>query len=218
MRCHFGYGAGAMAGKFALGHERGGRERTVDKAARDKLIEQNLGLAFWMARRFYNAHIEYDDLVSEALIGLVKAAASYDPEKKVRFATYACRCIQNQIRMYLRRDRKFRKEVPLGAVMDVDSDGNEYRLLDVLSTEPDSVIRSLEEDTYMEMLMTALRTLSARDRMIICMRYGIGQFGDQRLLLKDIAEQTGFSQSYVSRIVKRVLVRLRRELLKSEGG
>ncbi len=176
------------------------------------LIEHNLRLVVYIARRFENTGIGIEDLISIGTIGLIKAINTYNPEKKIKLATYASRCIENEILMYLRKNSGQRGEVSLEEPLNTDWDGNELLLSDVLGTEADSVLRPIEDDVDRELLRRALGKLNPREREIICMRYGIGC--DVEKTQKEVADVLGISQSYISRLEKRIILRLRKEILK----
>ena len=176
------------------------------------LIEHNLRLVVYIARRFENTGIGIEDLISIGTIGLIKAINTYNPEKKIKLATYASRCIENEILMYLRKNSGQRGEVSLEEPLNTDWDGNELLLSDVLGTEADSVMRPIEDDVDRELLRSALKKLAPREQEIICMRYGIG--GGVEKTQKEVADMLGISQSYISRLEKRIILRLRKELLK----
>lgn len=188
-------------------------ELTADpERVKQILIEHNLRLVVYIARRFENTGIGIEDLISIGTIGLIKAINTYNPEKKIKLATYASRCIENEILMYLRKNAGQRGEVSLEEPLNTDWDGNELLLSDVLGTEADSVLRPIEDDVDRELLRNALGKLSPREREIICMRYGIGC--DVEKTQKEVADVLGISQSYISRLEKRIILRLRKEILK----
>lgn len=180
--------------------------------AKQTLIEHNLRLVVYIARRFENTGIGIEDLISIGTIGLIKAINTYNPEKKIKLATYASRCIENEILMYLRKNSGQRGEVSLEEPLNTDWDGNELLLSDVLGTEADSVMRPIEDDVDRELLRSALTKLAPREQEIICMRYGIG--GGVEKTQKEVADLLGISQSYISRLEKRIILRLRKEILK----
>ncbi len=182
------------------------------EAAKPVLIEHNLRLVVYIARRFENTGIGIEDLISIGTIGLIKAINTYNPTKNIKLATYASRCIENEILMYLRKNSGQRGEVSLEEPLNTDWDGNELLLSDILGTEEDSVLRPIEDDVDRELLRKALSKLAPREREIIFMRYGLD--GDEEKTQKEVADQLGISQSYISRLEKRIIQRLRKEITK----
>lgn len=180
-----------------------------DEAARSMLIERNLRLVVYIARKFENTGVHIEDLVSIGTIGLIKAVNTFDPKKKIKLATYASRCIENEILMFLRRNNKVRAEVSFDEPLNVDWDGNELLLSDVLGTDADAAYKSLEEEVDRTLLRAALDKLNERERKIMELRFGLG--GGEEMTQKDVADLLGISQSYISRLEKRILKRLRRE-------
>ena len=176
------------------------------------LIERNLRLVVYIARKFDNTGIGLEDLASIGAIGLIKAVNTFDPSKKIKLATYASKCIENEILMYLRRNNKLRTEVSFDEPLNVDWDGNELLLSDVLGTEPDLIYRDLEHQVNKKLLLGALQKLSTRERRIMELRFGLGD-GRERTQ-KQVAEHLGISQSYISRLEKRIILRLKREMAK----
>ena len=185
---------------------------TNPEVAKRTLIEHNLRLVVYIARRFENTGIGIEDLISIGTIGLIKAINTYNPTKNIKLATYASRCIENEILMYLRKNSGQRGEVSLEEPLNTDWDGNELLLSDVLGTEEDSVLRPIEDDVDRELLHHALCKLAPREREIISMRYGLG--GSDEKTQKEVADQLGISQSYISRLEKRIIHRLRKEISK----
>lgn len=183
-----------------------------DESVRSMLIERNLRLVVYIARKFENTGINIEDLVSIGTIGLIKAVNTFDPTKKIKLATYASRCIENEILMYLRRNNKLRSEVSFDEPLNVDWDGNELLLSDVLGTESDTIYRNLEDEVDREILYDALEKLSERERKIMQLRFGLGT--GREMTQKDVADLLGISQSYISRLEKRILKRLQREFNK----
>lgn len=183
-----------------------------DAAVRAMLIERNLRLVVYIARKFENTGINIEDLVSIGTIGLIKAVNTFDPTKKIKLATYASRCIENEILMFLRRNNKIRTEVSLDEPLNVDVDGNELLLSDVLGTENDIIYRDLEDQVDKKILRTALETLNDRERKIMVLRFGLE--GGEEKTQKDVADMLGISQSYISRLEKRIIKRLRKEFNK----
>lgn len=185
---------------------------TGDKAVRSMLIERNLRLVVYIARKFENTGINIEDLISIGTIGLIKAVNTFNPEKKIKLATYASRCIENEILMYLRRNNKIRSEVSFDEPLNIDWDGNELLLSDVLGTEEDIITKGMEEKVDRKLLIKALYTLNAREKQIMELRFGLA--GDEEKTQKDVADLLGISQSYISRLEKRIIKRLRKEFNK----
>jgi RNA polymerase sporulation-specific sigma factor len=183
-----------------------------DKTARSLLIERNLRLVVYIARKFENTGINIEDLISIGTIGLIKAVNTFNPEKKIKLATYASRCIENEILMYLRRNNKVRAEVSFDEPLNIDWDGNELLLSDVLGTEDDVITKDLEADVDRRLLFNALRQLSDREKQIMELRFGLS--GGEEKTQKDVADLLGISQSYISRLEKRIIKRLRKEFNK----
>ena len=183
-----------------------------DPAARQTLIERNLRLVVYIARRFENTGINIEDLISIGTIGLIKAINTFRADKNIKLATYASRCIENEILMYLRKNSSQRTEVSLDEPLNTDWDGKELLLSDVLGTEGDVVMRPIEADVDRKLLRDAVAKLSGREQEIITMRFGLG--GRRELTQKEVADRLGISQSYISRLEKRILTRLRREIVK----
>jgi RNA polymerase sporulation-specific sigma factor len=179
---------------------------------RAMLIERNLRLVVYIARKFENTGINIEDLVSIGTIGLIKAVNTFDPSKRIKLATYASRCIENEILMFLRRNNKIRSEVSLDEPLNKDLDGNELLLSDVLGTENDMVYRDLEDEVDKKILRSALSHLSDRERKIMVLRFGLD--GGEEKTQKDVADLLGISQSYISRLEKRIIKRLRKEFNK----
>ena len=176
------------------------------------LIEHNLRLVVYIARRFENTGINIEDLISIGTIGLIKSINTYNPEKNIKLATYASRCIENEILMYLRKNSGQKSEVSFDEPLNTEWDGNELLLSDILGTEADSVMRPIEDDVDKELLMEALAKLPTREAEIISMRFGLG--GRKEKTQKEVADQLGISQSYISRLEKRIIARLRKEMSK----
>ena len=183
-----------------------------DPAARQTLIERNLRLVVYIARRFENTGINIEDLISIGTIGLIKAINTFRADKNIKLATYASRCIENEILMYLRKNSSQRTEVSLDEPLNTDWDGKELLLSDVLGTEGDVVMRPIEVDVDRKLLRDAVAKLSGREQEIITMRFGLG--GRRELTQKEVADRLGISQSYISRLEKRIITRLRREIVK----
>ena len=183
-----------------------------DGEVRSILIERNLRLVVFIARKFENTPVGMEDLISIGTIGLIKAVNTFDPEKRIKLATYASRCIENEVLMFLRHNSRLRHEVSLDEPLRTDWDGNELLLSDVLGTESDLVSRGIEEDTEKQLLLSALSHLPQREQRIMRMRFGIG--GQKEMTQKEVADVLGISQSYISRLEKRILSRLQTELVK----
>ena len=186
------------------------RLKNNDEAARKMLIEHNLRLVVFIARRFENTGIPLEDLISIGTIGLIKAVSTFDAEKKIKMATYASRCIENEILMFLRKTSKLKLEVSLDEPLKTDWDGNELLLSDVLGTRPDTVSFELDQEIEREILRDALEQLNTREKQIIILRFGLG--GQQERTQKEVADLLGISQSYISRLEKKILSRLHTEL------
>lgn len=176
------------------------------------LIERNLRLVVYIARKFENSGVGLEDLISIGTIGLIKAVSTYDTGKNIKLATYASRCIENEILMFLRKSTNRRREISIDEPLNRDGDGNELMLSDILGTEPDSVSRVLEDDVDRGLLRTALSKLGKREKMIICMRYGLD--GMKEMTQKEVADFLGISQSYISRLEKRIIVKLRKDIVR----
>lgn len=183
-----------------------------DKTARSLLIERNLRLVVYIARKFENTGINIEDLISIGTIGLIKAVNTFNPEKKIKLATYASRCIENEILMYLRRNNKIRSEVSFDEPLNIDWDGNELLLSDVLGTEEDIITKDLEANVDRKLLFNALHQLTEREKQIMELRFGLQ--GQEEMTQKDVADLLGISQSYISRLEKRIIKRLKKEFNK----
>ena len=188
------------------------REEEVKK----KLIEHNLRLVVYIAKKFDNTGVGVEDLISIGTIGLIKAINTYDPEKKIKLATYASRCIENEILMYLRRTSKMKMEVSFDEPLNVDWDGNELLLSDILGTEEDIIYKDMETEVEKKLLKRAIAKLSQRERKIIELRYGISTPDGKEYTQKEVADLMGISQSYISRLEKKIMKRLRKEITKYE--
>ncbi len=188
--------------------------RMVDgeEQAKQVLIERNLRLVVYIARRFENTGINIEDLISSGTIGLIKAINTYRTDKNIKLATYASRCIENEILMYLRKSSVQRTEVSLDEPLNTDWDGNELLLSDVLGTDADTVMRPIEDDVDRQLLEAALQKLSEREREIIVLRFGLSGHPEQTQ--KEVADRMGISQSYISRLEKRIIARLKKEILR----
>ena len=178
--------------------------------ARKMLIEHNLRLVVYLARKFENTGICVEDLISIGTIGLIKGINTFKPDKKIKLATYASRCIENEILMYLRRNNKLKLEVSIDEPLNVDWDGNELLLSDILGTDEDMIYRDMETEAEIVLLRAAVDTLGKREKEIICLRYGIGQKDGKEMSQKEVADLLGISQSYISRLEKKIMVRLKK--------
>lgn len=185
-------------------------EEPVKQSARQLLIEHNLRLVVYIAKKFESTGINIEDLISIGTIGLIKAVNTFSPEKNIKLATYASRCIENEILMYLRRHSRTRMEVSLDEPLNVDWDGNELLLSDVMGTDPDLVGRELERETDRALLREAISRLTAREQKIMQMRFGLD--GCKERTQREVADELGISQSYISRLEKRIIKRLRGEI------
>jgi len=183
-----------------------------DETAKQRLVEHNLRLVVYIARRFENTGINLEDLISIGTIGLIKAIGTYRMEKKIKLATYASRCIENEILMHIRKISGQRAEVSLNEPINMDCDGNELQLGDILGTEDDMILGRLEEDVDISVLRQSLTLLSDREREIIGMRYGLE--GRKEQTQKEVARIMGISQSYISRLEKKILLRLKKEFIR----
>lgn len=187
-------------------------ERIGEEDARKELIEHNLRLVVYIARRFENTGVNLEDLISIGTIGLIKAISTYRLDKKIKLATYASRCIENEILMYIRKTANQKTEVSLDEPINMDCDGNELLLSDILGTDEDMIMRPLEDDVDICVLRQALRDLPDREREIVLMRFGLE--GRRELTQKEVAQKMGISQSYISRLEKRIMLRLKKEFLR----
>lgn len=178
-----------------------------DIMAKDKLIEHNLRLVVFLAKKYENTGVDLEDLVSIGTIGLIKAINTYSMDKQIKLATYASRCIDNEILMYLRKNKKVRTEISLEDSLSYDAEGNELHLEDIIGTDKDIVTKNIEEDNDKKLMMEEIEKLNKRDKEIMTMRYGL--LGQEEKTQKEVAELLGISQSYISRIEKKVIKRLR---------
>ena len=190
--------------------------RQGDKAARDVLIERNLRLVAHIVKKYQGVDEDLDDLISIGTIGLIKAINTFNPVKNIKLATYASRCIENEILMYLRRTSKMKLEVSIDEPLNVDWDGNELLLSDILGTDDDVISRRLEDEVEIALLGKAISKLTKREQMIIRLRFGIGNREGSEKTQKEVADLLGISQSYISRLEKRIMKRLRKEIVKYE--
>ena len=187
-----------------------------DTKAKTMLIEHNLRLVVYIAKKFDNTGVGVEDLISIGTIGLIKAINSFDINKKIKLATYASRCIENEILMYLRRTNKIKMEVSIDEPLNVDWDGNELLLSDILGTDSDVISKDIEDEIDRKMLNKAMEILSEREKLIIRLRFGIGGEGSEEKTQKEVADLLGISQSYISRLEKKIIHRLKREIIKME--
>ena len=189
-------------------------ETNEQEKAKKSLIEHNLRLVVYIAKKFDNTGVGVEDLISIGTIGLIKAINTFNPTKKIKLATYASRCIENEILMYLRRNNKTKLEVSIDEPLNVDWDGNELLLSDILGTEEDTIYKDLENEAERKLLIHAISKLSNRERMIIRMRYGLDNPSGEEKTQKEVADFLGISQSYISRLEKKIMLRLRREIVR----
>ena len=183
-----------------------------DESIRDILIERNLRLVVYIARKFENTGVCVEDLISVGTIGLIKAVNTFNPEKKIKLATYASRCIENEILMYLRRNSKVKAEISFYEPLNIDWDGNELLLSDILGTENDTVYNLIEDEVDRELLFLALTNLNDREKEIVKLRFGLN--GTREKTQKEVADMLGISQSYISRLEKKIINRLKKEINK----
>ena len=186
-----------------------------EKEAKSELIEHNLRLVVYIAKKFDNTSVGVEDLISIGTIGLIKAINTFNPTKNIKLATYASRCIENEILMYLRRNSKTRMEVSIDEPLNVDWDGNELLLSDILGTDDDVISRDIENETEKSLLNMAIDRLNPREQKIIQLRYGIGREDGEELTQKEVADMLGISQSYISRLEKKIIKRLKKEMIKN---
>ena len=185
-----------------------------EKEAKSTLIEHNLRLVVYIAKKFDNTGVSVEDLISIGTIGLIKGINTFNPEKKIKLATYASRCIENEILMYLRRNNKVKLEVSIDEPLNVDWDGNELLLSDILGTDEDIIYKDLEHEVDKKLLTRAMTILTDREKMIIELRFGINQKEGKEKTQKEVADMLGISQSYISRLEKKIIKRLKREMIK----
>ena len=186
------------------------------KAARSLLIEHNLRLVVYIAKKFDNTCVGVEDLISIGTIGLIKAINTFNPEKNIKLVTYASRCIENEILMYLRRNNKTRMEVSIYEPLNVDWDGNELLLSDILGTDEDVIYRDLEDETEKQLLLSAISRLTPREQQIVELRYGLQNEEGTEMTQKEVADLMGISQSYISRLEKKIMKRLKKEIVRFE--
>ena len=181
-----------------------------DEKIRSTLIERNLRLVVYIARKFENTGVYVEDLISVGTIGLIKAVNTFNPEKKIKLATYASRCIENEILMYLRRNSKIKAEISFYEPLNIDWDGNELLLSDILGTENDTVYNLIEDEVDKQLLFMALKSLNDREKEIVKLRFGLN--GTREKTQKEVADMLGISQSYISRLEKKIIKRLKKEI------
>ena len=187
-----------------------------DEKARKILIEHNLRLVVYIAKKFDNTGVGVEDLISIGTIGLIKAINTFNPSKKIKLATYASRCIENEILMYLRRSSKTKAEVSIDEPLNVDWDGNELLLSDILGTDEDVIYRDMETEVEYKLLFRAIAKLSDREQTIVNLRYGLNSCDGKEKTQKEVADILGISQSYISRLEKKIMKRLKREMIRYE--
>ena len=183
-----------------------------DAAAKSKLIEHNLRLVVYIARKFENTGINLEDLISIGTIGLIKSVNTFRSDKNIKLATYASRCIENEILMYLRRNTKTKNEISIDEPLNVDSEGNKLLLSDILGTDNDMISSEIEDQVDKKLLVCAINHLTNRERQIVQLRYGLIGSNDEERTQKEVADMLGISQSYISRLEKRIITRLRKEI------
>lgn len=193
----------------ALGTERDGEMKAI-------LVEHNLRLVVYIAKKFDNTGVGVEDLISIGTIGLIKAINTFNPDRNIKLATYASRCIENEILMYLRRNNKTKLEVSIDEPLNVDWDGNELLLSDILGTEEDVIYRNIEEEVDRKLLKKALSKLSERERIIVDLRFGLSNYDGNEKTQKEVADLLGISQSYISRLEKKIIKRLKKEMVRFE--
>lgn len=187
-----------------------------EETARSMLIERNLRLVVYIAKKFDNTGIGVEDLISIGTIGLIKAINTFNPAKKIKLATYASRCIENEILMYLRRNNKTKMEVSIDEPLNVDWDGNELLLSDILGTDEDVICQGIEDEVEKDLLNTAISHLEPRERKIVELRYGLADEDGEEMTQKEVADLLGISQSYISRLEKKIMKRLKKEIVRFE--
>lgn len=182
--------------------------------AKKQLIEHNLRLVVYLAKKFENTGVCVEDLISIGTIGLIKGINTFNPEKKIKLATYASRCIENEILMYLRRNNRVKLEVSFDEPLNTDWDGNELLLSDILGTDEDVIYKDLETEVEISLLKKAMLSLNERERQIIELRFGVNRVENKELTQKEVADILGISQSYISRLEKKIMARLKKEIQK----
>ena len=187
-----------------------------DEEAKSMLIEHNLRLVVYIAKKFDNTGVGVEDLISIGTIGLIKGINTFKPDKNIKLATYASRCIENEILMYLRKNNKTKLEVSIDEPLNVDWDGNELLLSDILGTDEDVISKGIESEVEKKLLYKAIEKLNHREKVIVEMRYGLNKKDGEEMTQKEVADSLGISQSYISRLEKKIIKRLKREILKFE--
>ena len=187
-----------------------------DEEAKSMLIEHNLRLVVYIAKKFDNTGVGVEDLISIGTIGLIKGISTFKPDKNIKLATYASRCIENEILMYLRKNNKTKLEVSIDEPLNVDWDGNELLLSDILGTDEDVISKGIESEVEKKLLYKAIEKLNHREKVIVEMRYGLNNKDGEEMTQKEVADSLGISQSYISRLEKKIIKRLKREILKFE--
>ena len=187
-----------------------------DMSVKGLLIERNLRLVVYIAKKFDNTGVGVEDLISIGTIGLIKAINTFNPNKNIKLATYASRCIENEILMYLRRNNKTRFEVSIDEPLNVDWDGNELLLSDILGTDEDVIYRNIEDEVDRKLLHNAMKILTEREKLIIELRFGLNTANGEEKTQKEVADMLGISQSYISRLEKKIIRRLKREIVKMD--
>ncbi|MBO8462411.1 MAG: RNA polymerase sporulation sigma factor SigE [Firmicutes bacterium] len=187
-----------------------------DMSVKGLLIERNLRLVVYIAKKFDNTGVGVEDLISIGTIGLIKAINTFNPNKNIKLATYASRCIENEILMYLRRNNKTRFEVSIDEPLNVDWDGNELLLSDILGTDEDVIYRNIEDEVDRKLLHNAMEILTEREKLIIELRFGLNTANGEEKTQKEVADMLGISQSYISRLEKKIIRRLKREIVKMD--
>ena len=214
---HYVHGADVLPAPLSGEEERAvlARLQAGDESARDLLITHNLRLVVYIARKYESSGVGLEDLISIGTIGLIKAVRTFRVEKNIKLATYSSRCIENEILMYLRKNAQKRSEISIDEPLNVDWDGNELLLSDILGSDPDEVHRDLEAQAERQQLLRCVAKLSPREQQIMHLRFGI--CGQQEHTQKEVADRLGISQSYISRLEKRIIRRLREELLATDS-
>ena len=187
-----------------------------DEEAKSMLIEHNLRLVVYIAKKFDNTGVGVEDLISIGTIGLIKGINTFKPDKNIKLATYASRCVENEILMYLRKNNKTKLEVSIDEPLNVDWDGNELLLSDILGTDEDVISKGIESEVEKKLLYKAIEKLNHREKVIVEMRYGLNNKDGEEMTQKEVADSLGISQSYISRLEKKIIKRLKREILKFE--
>jgi len=214
---HYINGPETLPPPLSADEERGVMKKITegDNSVREKLITHNLRLVVYIAKRFESSNAGVEDLISIGTIGLIKAVNTFKPEKNIKLATYSSRCIENEILMYLRKSSQLKNEISIDEPLNVDWDGNELLLSDIMGSENDTVGRDIEHETEKSLLLKAVSRLSSREREIIALRFGL--YGQKEHTQKEVADLLGISQSYISRLEKKIIDRLKRDIEKAEA-